>query len=102
MREEVYKFPTEYTTKTSISHSSLDPHFTGRGSLLHCNPQKTKANSAWSKVWGCFYLKCQRQGRRVHHVGLKRVSPFPVLCPCFAPGTVAVISTRAAQSQREC
>ncbi|NXS19244.1 ITB4 protein, partial [Mystacornis crossleyi] len=26
-REEVYKFPTEYT-KTSISHSSLDPHFT--------------------------------------------------------------------------
>ncbi|XP_027510399.1 integrin beta-4 isoform X1 [Corapipo altera] len=28
MREEVYKFPTEYTTKTSISHSSLDPHFT--------------------------------------------------------------------------
>ncbi|XP_063264930.1 integrin beta-4 isoform X2 [Prinia subflava] len=25
---EVYKFPTEYTTKTSISHSSLDPHFT--------------------------------------------------------------------------
>ncbi|XP_068769516.1 integrin beta-4 isoform X4 [Struthio camelus] len=28
MREEVYKFPVEYTTKTSISHSSLDPHFT--------------------------------------------------------------------------
>ncbi|XP_071430127.1 integrin beta-4 isoform X1 [Pithys albifrons albifrons] len=28
MREEVYKFPTEYTTKTSISHSSLDPQFT--------------------------------------------------------------------------
>ncbi|NXC57874.1 ITB4 protein, partial [Aleadryas rufinucha] len=28
MREEVYKFPTDYTTKTSISHSSLDPHFT--------------------------------------------------------------------------
>ncbi|XP_027605650.2 integrin beta-4 [Pipra filicauda] len=28
MREEVYKFPTEYSTKTSISHSSLDPHFT--------------------------------------------------------------------------
>ncbi|NXX54571.1 ITB4 protein, partial [Scopus umbretta] len=27
-REEVYNFPTEYTTKTSISHSSLDPHFT--------------------------------------------------------------------------
>ncbi|NXT55222.1 ITB4 protein, partial [Pluvianellus socialis] len=25
---EVYHFPTEYTTKTSISHSSLDPHFT--------------------------------------------------------------------------
>ncbi|NXA25254.1 ITB4 protein, partial [Ibidorhyncha struthersii] len=25
---EVYNFPTEYTTKTSISHSSLDPHFT--------------------------------------------------------------------------
>ncbi|NWW85355.1 ITB4 protein, partial [Rhynochetos jubatus] len=28
MREEVYNFPTEYTTKTSISHSSLEPHFT--------------------------------------------------------------------------
>ncbi|NWZ46613.1 ITB4 protein, partial [Haliaeetus albicilla] len=28
MREEVYNFPTEYSTKTSISHSSLDPHFT--------------------------------------------------------------------------
>ncbi|XP_029870010.1 integrin beta-4 isoform X7 [Aquila chrysaetos chrysaetos] len=28
MREEVYNFPTEYGTKTSISHSSLDPHFT--------------------------------------------------------------------------
>ncbi|NXS75273.1 ITB4 protein, partial [Pandion haliaetus] len=28
MREEVYNFPTEYTSKTSISHSSLDPHFT--------------------------------------------------------------------------
>ncbi|NXS39389.1 ITB4 protein, partial [Balaeniceps rex] len=28
MREEVYNFPTEYTAKTSISHSSLDPHFT--------------------------------------------------------------------------
>ncbi|NXA35987.1 ITB4 protein, partial [Eudromia elegans] len=28
MREEVYNFPTEYTTKTSISHSSLDPRFT--------------------------------------------------------------------------
>ncbi|KAM6376920.1 integrin beta-4 isoform 2-T2 [Pluvialis apricaria] len=28
LREEVYTFPTEYTTKTSISHSSLDPHFT--------------------------------------------------------------------------
>ncbi|XP_030317824.1 integrin beta-4 [Calypte anna] len=28
MREEVYNFPTEYATKTSISHSSLDPHFT--------------------------------------------------------------------------
>ncbi|NXP83529.1 ITB4 protein, partial [Ramphastos sulfuratus] len=25
---EVYSFPTEYTTKTSISHSSLEPHFT--------------------------------------------------------------------------
>ncbi|XP_030361789.1 integrin beta-4 isoform X1 [Strigops habroptila] len=33
MREEVYNFPTEYTTKTSISHSSLDPHFTD-GMLL--------------------------------------------------------------------
>ncbi|NXE76024.1 ITB4 protein, partial [Cochlearius cochlearius] len=27
-REEVYNFPTEYTTKTSISHSSADPNFT--------------------------------------------------------------------------
>lgn len=33
MREEVYNFPTEYSTKTSISHSSLDPHFTGRDLL---------------------------------------------------------------------
>ncbi|NXC71334.1 ITB4 protein, partial [Anhinga anhinga] len=33
MREEVYNFPTEYTTKTSISHSSLDPHFTD-GTLM--------------------------------------------------------------------
>lgn len=40
MREEVYKFPTEYSTKTSISHSSLDPHFTGRGSLLLCRKQR--------------------------------------------------------------
>lgn len=30
---EVYNFPTEYTTKTSISHSSLDPHFSGKGLL---------------------------------------------------------------------
>ncbi|NXU56976.1 ITB4 protein, partial [Turnix velox] len=28
MREEVYNFPTKYTTKTSINHSSLDPHLT--------------------------------------------------------------------------
>ncbi|NWX98699.1 ITB4 protein, partial [Nothoprocta ornata] len=28
MREETYNIPTAYTTKTSISHSSLDPHFT--------------------------------------------------------------------------
>uniref|UniRef100_A0A8B9IFF5 Integrin beta n=1 Tax=Anser cygnoides TaxID=8845 RepID=A0A8B9IFF5_ANSCY len=26
-KARVYNFPTEYTTKTSISHSSLDPHF---------------------------------------------------------------------------
>lgn len=35
-------------------------------------------------------------------MGLKRVSPFPTLCSCFAPGRAAVISTRAAQSWREC
>lgn len=47
---EVFKFPTEYTTKTSISHSSLDPHFTGRGSLWLCSFQETKGNSACPKV----------------------------------------------------
>lgn len=31
MREEVYNFPTEYSTKTSLTHSSLDPHFAGKG-----------------------------------------------------------------------
>lgn len=39
---EVYNFPTEYTTKTSISHSSLDPHFTGRGSLPAWKPSESK------------------------------------------------------------
>lgn len=34
-------------------------------------------------------------------MGLKRVSPFPTLCPCFA-GRAAVTSTHAAQSWREC
>jgi len=42
MREEVYNFPTEYTTKTSISHSSLEPHFTGRGSLSALKPLESK------------------------------------------------------------
>eukprot|EP00076_Gallus_gallus_P027492 XP_015150809.1 integrin beta-4 isoform X1 [Gallus gallus] len=32
--KEVYNFPTEYSTKTSISHSSLDPHFSGIHPLL--------------------------------------------------------------------
>ncbi|NXT71653.1 ITB4 protein, partial [Chaetops frenatus] len=50
MREEVYKFPTEYTTKTTISHSSLDSHFTGRGSLSLCNPQKTKGLESCSST----------------------------------------------------
>lgn len=42
MREEVYNFPAEYITNTSISHSSLDPHFTGRGPLSSLKPLESK------------------------------------------------------------
>ncbi|KFV44075.1 Integrin beta-4 [Tyto alba] len=47
MREEVYTFPTEYTTKTSISHSSLDPHFTD--SMLLTTQRVESASSTLTK-----------------------------------------------------
>ncbi|NWI33873.1 ITB4 protein, partial [Sula dactylatra] len=47
MREEVYNFPTEYTTKTSISHSSLDPHFTD--GMLMTTQQVESASSTLTK-----------------------------------------------------
>uniref|UniRef100_A0A8C0H2X8 Integrin beta n=1 Tax=Chelonoidis abingdonii TaxID=106734 RepID=A0A8C0H2X8_CHEAB len=33
MREEVYNLPAEYNTTTTISHSSLEPYYTGKGFL---------------------------------------------------------------------
>uniref|UniRef100_A0A7M4FUP1 Integrin beta n=1 Tax=Crocodylus porosus TaxID=8502 RepID=A0A7M4FUP1_CROPO len=42
-REEVYSFPTEYSTKTSLTHSSLDPHFTD-GMLM--TSQRVESNSS--------------------------------------------------------
>ncbi|XP_014809427.1 PREDICTED: integrin beta-4 isoform X3 [Calidris pugnax] len=47
MREEVYNFPTEYTTKTSITHSSLDPHFTD--GMLMTTQQVESASSTLTK-----------------------------------------------------
>ncbi|NXE12845.1 ITB4 protein, partial [Lophotis ruficrista] len=47
MREEVYNFPTEYTTKTSISHSSLDPHFTD--GILMATQRVESASSTLTK-----------------------------------------------------
>ncbi|KGL80526.1 Integrin beta-4 [Tinamus guttatus] len=47
MREEVYNFPTEYTTKTSISHSSLDPHFTD--GMLMMSQRVESASSTLTK-----------------------------------------------------
>ncbi|NXN91936.1 ITB4 protein, partial [Rhinopomastus cyanomelas] len=47
MREEVYNFPTEFTTKTSISHSSLDPHFTD--GMLMTTQQVESASSTLTK-----------------------------------------------------
>ncbi|NXH15960.1 ITB4 protein, partial [Bucco capensis] len=47
MREEVYKFPTEYSTKTSISHSSLDPHSTD--GMLMTTQRVESANSTLTK-----------------------------------------------------
>ncbi|NXX97248.1 ITB4 protein, partial [Centropus bengalensis] len=44
---EVYNFPTEYTTKTSVSHSSLDPHFTD--SLLTTTQRVESASSTLTK-----------------------------------------------------
>ncbi|XP_059588118.1 integrin beta-4 isoform X3 [Alligator mississippiensis] len=43
MREEVYNFPTEYSTKTSLTHSSLDPHFAD-GMLM--TSQRVESNSS--------------------------------------------------------
>ncbi|XP_019398126.1 PREDICTED: integrin beta-4 isoform X3 [Crocodylus porosus] len=42
-REEVYSFPTEYSTKTSLTHSSLDPHFAD-GMLM--TSQRVESNSS--------------------------------------------------------
>ncbi|POI27208.1 hypothetical protein CIB84_009039 [Bambusicola thoracicus] len=39
---EVYNFPTEYSTKTSISHSSLDPHFSVESASSTLTKQVTK------------------------------------------------------------
>ncbi|XP_065550248.1 integrin beta-4 isoform X2 [Lathamus discolor] len=47
MREEVYNFPAEYTTNTSISHSSLDPHFTD--SMLMTTQRIESASSTLTK-----------------------------------------------------
>uniref|UniRef100_A0A452H3U2 Integrin beta n=1 Tax=Gopherus agassizii TaxID=38772 RepID=A0A452H3U2_9SAUR len=33
MREDVYNLPAEYNTTTTISHSSLEPYYTGKGFL---------------------------------------------------------------------
>ncbi|KAK2528467.1 Itgb4 [Columba guinea] len=44
---EVYNFPTEYTTKTSISHSSLDPHFTD--GMLMTSQRVESASSTLTK-----------------------------------------------------
>ncbi|XP_019358966.1 PREDICTED: integrin beta-4 isoform X3 [Gavialis gangeticus] len=40
---EVYNFPTEYSTKTSLTHSSLDPHFAD-GMLM--TSQRVESNSS--------------------------------------------------------
>uniref|UniRef100_A0A8C2UIH2 Integrin beta n=1 Tax=Coturnix japonica TaxID=93934 RepID=A0A8C2UIH2_COTJA len=44
---EVYNFPTEYTTKTSISHSSLDPHFSD--GMLMTSQRVESASSTLTK-----------------------------------------------------
>ncbi|NXN12602.1 ITB4 protein, partial [Indicator maculatus] len=44
---EVYSFPTEYTTKTSISHSSLEPHFTD--GMLMTSQRVESASSTLTK-----------------------------------------------------
>uniref|UniRef100_A0A8C2UCU3 Integrin beta n=1 Tax=Coturnix japonica TaxID=93934 RepID=A0A8C2UCU3_COTJA len=43
----VYNFPTEYTTKTSISHSSLDPHFSD--GMLMTSQRVESASSTLTK-----------------------------------------------------
>ncbi|XP_010290984.1 PREDICTED: integrin beta-4, partial [Phaethon lepturus] len=47
MREEVYNFPTDYATKTSISHSSLDPQFTD--GMLMTTQRMESASSTLTK-----------------------------------------------------
>lgn len=59
---EVYNFPAEYTTKTSISHSSLDPHLSGKGLLSALKPLESKGQL-------CFNLRCPGQCRGVHQAG---------------------------------
>ncbi|NXJ14487.1 ITB4 protein, partial [Odontophorus gujanensis] len=44
---EVYNFPMEYTTKTSISHSSLDPHFSD--GMLMTSQRVESASSTLTK-----------------------------------------------------
>lgn len=45
--KEVYNFPTEYSTKTSISHSSLDPHFSD--GMLMTSQRVESASSTLTK-----------------------------------------------------
>lgn len=49
MREEVYNFPTAYSTQTTISSASLDPYYTGKGflsgMLWSLGPGKTVSGS---------------------------------------------------------
>ncbi|NXK51981.1 ITB4 protein, partial [Chauna torquata] len=46
---EVYNFPTEYTTKTSISHSSLDPRFSD-GMLMTTQRVESASSTLTKKV----------------------------------------------------
>lgn len=92
---EVYNFPTEYTTKTSISHSSLDPHFSGKGLLSALKPLESKGQL-------CFNLRCpgQCRGGPPGRIDGEDQAPF-CTTSCSALQAVAAISLCAARSQRE-